>query len=169
MNDAETAQSLLTTSPASHRERLRQRFLAGEHEALSDEVLLELLLSFAIARRDVQPLAKSLLAKFGNLDAVLAAEPAALRKIRGVKDATVALLKLAQHLRKTTRDDAPKQLMPPKAIPPAATESNAVAPKEQPVPTVAEYPGEPRVVGGRKLQLSSGYLLDAAQLARLLR
>jgi hypothetical protein len=171
MNDAETAQSLLTTSPAGHRERLRQRFLGGEHEALSDEALLELLLSFAIARRDVQPLAKSLLLKFGNLDAVLAAEPAALRKIRGVKDVTVALLKLAQHLRKAMHGDAPKQLTPPKVtspLGPHATETNGVAPKEQPGPTVAEYPGEPRPVGGRKLQVSNGYLLDAPQLARLL-
>jgi hypothetical protein len=171
MNHDETAQSSPATSFTGHRERLRQRFLAAEAGALSEEALLELLLSYAIARRDVQPWAKLLLAKFGNLDAVLAAEPTDLRKIKGVKDAIIALLKLTQHLRKTTRGDAPKQLMPQKAIPPTApaeTETNAVAAKEQPVPTVAEYPVEPRAIGGRKLQVSNGYLLDAPQVARLL-
>jgi len=171
MNHDETAQSSPATSFTGHRERLRQSFLGAEPGALSEEALLELLLSYAIARRDVQPLAKLLLAKFGNLDAVLAAEAAALGKIRGVKDATVALLKLAQHLRKTTRGGAPKQLMPAKATrptAPAVTETSPVALKEQPVSTVAEYPGEPRAIGGRKLQVSNGYLLDAPQVARLL-
>ena len=155
-----------------HRERLRQRFLGSEAGAHADEALLELLLSYAIVRRDVQPLAKSLLAKFGNLEAVLAADPATLRKTSGVKDATVALLKLAQHLCQTTRSDAPKQLAEPKATPPTAppaTETNAVAPEVQNVPAVAEDPAaEPRTVGERKLQVSNGYLLDAPQLARLL-
>lgn len=171
MNQDETARSSPTTSFAGHRERLRQRFLGAEPGALSEDAVLELLLSYAIARRDVQPLAKLLLARFGNLDAVLAAEPATLRKIKGVKEGIVALLKLTQHLRKTTRGDAPKQVMSPKTTPPtapAATETNAVALKEQPVPTVAEYPGVPCAIGGRKLQVSNGYLLDAPQVARLL-
>ena len=56
------------TSPHyhGHRERLRERFRDTGAEALSDYELLELLLFRAIPRRDVKPLAKSLIAKFGS-------------------------------------------------------------------------------------------------------
>jgi DNA repair protein RadC len=60
-----------------HRERLRQRFLeTAAPDALADYELLELLLFFSVYRRDTKPIAKHLLAGFGSLGAVLAAEPA---------------------------------------------------------------------------------------------
>lgn len=153
-----------------HRERLRQRFLAGEAASLADEALLELLLSYAIVRRDVQPLAKSLLARFGSLDAVFAADPAALRNVSGIKDASISLLKLAQHLRHGASTAAPSEPAPPIAAPPVTipAETDTVATKDSPAPIAAEDPAEPRTVGERKLQVSNGYLLDAPQLARLL-
>ena len=46
-----------------HRQRLRERFLAGEGDSLHDYELLESLLFAAIPRRDVKPLAKELLKK----------------------------------------------------------------------------------------------------------
>ena len=49
-----------------HRQRLRSRFLQGGAGALQDYELLELLLTYAIPRADVKPLAKSLLAHFGS-------------------------------------------------------------------------------------------------------
>src|SRR4029077_20316396 len=49
-----------------HRERLRARFLAAGSDALPDYELLELVLFGAIPRRDVKPLAKSLLGRFGS-------------------------------------------------------------------------------------------------------
>src|SRR5688500_13225276 len=120
----------VATTPVSkpgdgHRERLRQRFLEAQDGSVTDEALLELLLSYAIVRRDVQPLAKSLLARFGNLDAVLAAEPAALRKISGIKDATIALLKLTEHLCNTSRNSAATELSTPKTLPPAPDSETA--------------------------------------------
>jgi len=63
---------------AGHRERLRRRFLEGGGAALADYELLELILFLALPRRDVKPLAKRLIARFGTFQAVLAAEPAAL-------------------------------------------------------------------------------------------
>jgi DNA repair protein RadC len=54
-----------------HRQRLRDRFLASS--ALPDYELLELLLFFSIPRRDVKPLAKQLIERFGSLGGVLAA------------------------------------------------------------------------------------------------
>lgn len=56
---------------SGHRDRLRQRFAKGGPEALADYELLELLLFMAIPRRDVKPLAKSLINHFGSLAAVL--------------------------------------------------------------------------------------------------
>jgi len=76
-----------------HRDRLRARFLDNGAEALQDYELLELVLFMAIPRRDVKPLAKTLLAKFGDLPAVLNAPPEALMKIEGVSENTAIALK----------------------------------------------------------------------------
>jgi DNA repair protein RadC len=79
-----------------HRERLRKRF--NEHGAtgLADYELLELLLFRAAPRRDVKPLAKALIARFGSFAEVLAAAPARLREIPGIGDAIVTELKLCE-------------------------------------------------------------------------
>jgi DNA repair protein RadC len=78
-----------------HRKRLRERFLRDD-AALPDYELLELLLCLAIPRRDVKPLAKTLLKRFGNFAAVISAEPAALTEIEGIGEAAVSALKLAR-------------------------------------------------------------------------
>jgi DNA repair protein RadC len=72
-----------------HRERLRQR-AAHALDALPDYELLELFLFRSLPQGDVKPLAKSLLDRFGGLAAVLAAEPEALKTVKGV-GASVAL------------------------------------------------------------------------------
>ncbi len=66
-----------------HRERLRQRFLAGGHEPMPEYELLELLLFNAIERVDVKPLAKQLLATFGDLNGVVAAGEHRLMQVLG--------------------------------------------------------------------------------------
>jgi DNA repair protein RadC len=66
-----------------HRERLRQRFLAGGHAAMPEYELLELVLFNAIPRIDVKPLAKTLLAAFGDLNGVVAAPESRLRQVPG--------------------------------------------------------------------------------------
>ena len=66
-----------------HRERLRQRFLAGGHAAMPEYELLELLLFNAIERIDVKPLAKALLAVFGDLNGVVAASEHRLMQVPG--------------------------------------------------------------------------------------
>ncbi|MFZ0239878.1 MAG: DNA repair protein RadC [Xanthobacteraceae bacterium] len=67
-----------------HRERLRGRFRDAGAEALSDYELLELLLFRALPRRDVKPLAKTLLAKFGSFAEVIAAPEARLAEVKGL-------------------------------------------------------------------------------------
>ncbi len=79
-----------------HRDRLRQRFLQGGPDALPDYELLELILFMAIPRRDVKPLAKTLLGRFGNLAGVLNAEAPELEKIDGLSENAVAGLKAVQ-------------------------------------------------------------------------
>jgi DNA repair protein RadC len=49
-----------------HRERLRERFRKGGADALGEYELLELILFRAMPRRDVKPLAKALIARFGS-------------------------------------------------------------------------------------------------------
>ncbi len=89
-----------------HRDRLRERFLAADAEHFPDYELLELLLFFSIERVDVKPLAKALLAEFGSLGAVLAAEPAQLRRFKKVNERTCALFKaLREAGRRLLRDD----------------------------------------------------------------
>ncbi len=57
-----------------HRARLRERFMKASPEALADYELLELLLFFSVYRRDTKPLAKDMIARFGGLGGVLAAD-----------------------------------------------------------------------------------------------
>ena len=66
-----------------HRERLRARFMEAGAEALADYEMLELVLFRALPRRDVKPLAKELLAKFGSFAEVISAPRAASRGSRG--------------------------------------------------------------------------------------
>jgi DNA repair protein RadC len=80
----------------NHRERLRARFMSGGADALPDYELLELVLFRAIPRRDVKPLAKSLLAEFGDFNAVLAAAPERLRAVPGVGAAVICELKVVE-------------------------------------------------------------------------
>src|SRR5262249_32934440 len=61
-----------------HRERLRKRLREGGVGALADYELLELVLFRALPRRDVKPLAKALIAKFGSFAEVISAPPARL-------------------------------------------------------------------------------------------
>ncbi|MYE01750.1 MAG: JAB domain-containing protein [Alphaproteobacteria bacterium] len=83
-----------------HRERLRRHFLKNLHGdiRMRDYELLELLLFGAYPRRDVQQLARDLIETFGSLASVLAAEPAALLKVRDVGEAAVSLIKVAEAL-----------------------------------------------------------------------
>ncbi len=74
----------VSIGPAGHRERLRDRARKGGLEALPDYELLELFLFRSIPQRDVKPLAKALLARFGSLAGVLAAAPDTLKSVRAV-------------------------------------------------------------------------------------
>jgi DNA repair protein RadC len=77
-----------------HRERLRMRFHSAGPDALSDYELLEMVLFAAQPRRDMKPLAKSLLKEFGSFAEVIQAPEARLREVKGVGDVTINGLNL---------------------------------------------------------------------------
>jgi DNA repair protein RadC len=79
-----------------HRDRLRRRFRDGGPSALPDYELLELILFRAIPRRDVKPLAKEILSRFGSFAEVVAAAPERLMETEGVTDAVVTEIKVVQ-------------------------------------------------------------------------
>lgn len=79
-----------------HRDRLRARFAHGGADALPDYELLELALFRAIPRRDVKPLAKALIRRFGSFAEVISAEPARLAEIDGIGAGVIADLKLIE-------------------------------------------------------------------------
>ena len=81
------------------RQKLREDFISCEPNALTDEALLELLLSYALSRGNPEPLAKRLILEFGGLDGVLSSDFDALCRIKGIKSYTATLLKLVGLLR----------------------------------------------------------------------
>lgn len=83
---------------AGHRSRLRERFLKAGGGGLQDYEELELLLSSAIPRIDVKPLAKELLGRFGGLAQVFDAESSELEAVPGMGPAAAALILLVKEL-----------------------------------------------------------------------
>ena len=79
-----------------HRARLRERFLKGGPDGMADYELLELLLFLGIPRRDVKPLAKQLIERFGSYAAVLSADVESLRAISGLGETAIAAIKTVQ-------------------------------------------------------------------------
>jgi DNA repair protein RadC len=77
-----------------HRERLRERFQLGGADALPDYELLELALFRSLPRRDVKPIAKRLIARFGSFAEALAAPVERLVEVEGVGDSTAVDIKI---------------------------------------------------------------------------
>ena len=81
-----------------HREKMRQRFLKSGLDAFADHEALELLLYYAIPRRDTNPIAHALMDRYGSLSAVLAAPVEDLQKVEGIGESAAILLKLVPRL-----------------------------------------------------------------------
>lgn len=81
-----------------HREKMRQRFLKGGLDSFADHEALELLLYYAIPRRDTNPIAHALMERYGSLAAVLAAPVDDLKKVEGIGESAAVLLKLVPQM-----------------------------------------------------------------------
>lgn len=77
-----------------HRDRLRERFAGDGGETMPDYELLELVLFQIIPRRDVKPLAKQMIARFGSFAETLAAPPEQLQEFTGMGEASATALKV---------------------------------------------------------------------------
>lgn len=81
-----------------HRKRLRSRFRKKDGEGLLDYELLELLLTYAIPRRDVKPYAKNLLRKFGTLGGVFEAGERELEEVLQIGPVSSTLIRLVKKI-----------------------------------------------------------------------
>ncbi|WP_371060796.1 DNA repair protein RadC [Rhodosalinus sp. 5P4] len=79
-----------------HRSRLRDRFLAGGADPMPDYELLELVLFRAIPRQDVKPLARALIERFGDFNAVVSAPRDRLAETPGLGPAVICELKVVE-------------------------------------------------------------------------
>ncbi len=109
-SDEQTAEVMKETAPAepdtdawepdpdlhkNHRDRLRRRFIQENgFDSFTDVQILELLLFYAKARGDTNPLAHELLDEFGSLKSVLEARPEMLQKIKGVGPQAATLISM---------------------------------------------------------------------------
>ncbi|MBT6283843.1 MAG: DNA repair protein RadC [Rhodospirillaceae bacterium] len=89
-----------------HRERLRRRVLDRGADSLADYELLEYLL-FGVRRQgDTKPTAEALIDRFGSIAGVLAAPTAELAAVKGVSEATIALIAVtAEAARRAVREE----------------------------------------------------------------
>ena len=81
-----------------HRKRLKEKFLNSAPSSVSDYELLELLLFQALSRRDVKPLAKDLLQKFGNFSELVNADKDKIFAVDEAKEPTYLQLRLLKEL-----------------------------------------------------------------------
>ena len=78
---------------SGHRQRLRNKF-TDNPSALNETELLEMILFYAIPRKDVKSLATELIVNYGSLSSVLTADTSELCKTKGINEYTATCLKL---------------------------------------------------------------------------
>lgn len=78
-----------------HRERKRSQFLTSGPDSFADHELLEMLLYYVIQRQDTNPIAHSLIQRFGSLKDVLCASPEELMEVPYIKERAAVLIRLA--------------------------------------------------------------------------
>ncbi|VAX24581.1 UPF0758 family protein [hydrothermal vent metagenome] len=84
--------------PEGHRGRLRQKFLDFGLEKLTDDEIVELLLTLATPRKDCKLIARTALKQFGNLAGVLDAPVDDLQKVPGIGPTNAFGVRLIQSI-----------------------------------------------------------------------
>lgn len=77
-----------------HRQRVKQKFRAHGLDTMHDHEVLELLLFFAIPRRDVNPIAHRLIKQFGSLYRVLEEPVEELMRVEGIGESSALMIRL---------------------------------------------------------------------------
>ena len=86
-----------------HRQRLKQRWIAVGIDGFNDRELLELLLSFALPRKDTREIALTLLQTYGDLATALSQSAKRLQVHPGLGEHSAILLSLAGQLQRRPR------------------------------------------------------------------
>ena len=86
-----------------HRQRKKEQFRMHGLDAFADHEVLELLLYYAIPRRDTNPVAHRLMERFGSLDGVFSATVEELEEVEGVGKNAATLLALWMPLYRRVR------------------------------------------------------------------
>ncbi|MBE6962227.1 MAG: DNA repair protein RadC [Ruminococcaceae bacterium] len=92
-----------------HREKMRRRFLETGLDSFAEHEALELLLFYAIPRRDTNALAHKMMDHFGSLDAVLSAPVEELMRMDGIGENAAVLLKLVSRVVQKARLSASRE------------------------------------------------------------
>jgi DNA repair protein RadC len=77
-----------------HRKRLRERYKKSGLAGFHDYEFIELLLTYAIPQKDVKPLAKELISRFGGIREIFDASLEEFTTIKGLGERTAILFKL---------------------------------------------------------------------------
>jgi len=91
-----------------HRERLREKYSRSGFESLHDYEQLELLLSYIIPRKDVKPIAKSLIKRFGNLDEIIKSPTEKLEEVEGIGEKAALFFRVIGDLARTSFEQRAK-------------------------------------------------------------
>lgn len=89
---------------SGHRQRMRAKFLQSGLDGFETHESLELLLYYAVPRKDTNPLSHRLIDRFGSLSAVLDAPVDALKEC-GLSENAAILLKLIPQISRLYLDD----------------------------------------------------------------
>ncbi len=79
---------------AGHRQRMKDRFLAGGLDGFSAHEVFELILFYAIPRKDVNELSHRLVERFGSYQAVFDADYDEICAVEGIGENAATLIKL---------------------------------------------------------------------------
>ena len=81
-----------------HRQRIKDKYKKSGIGGWLDYEVLELVLSYAIARKDTKPIAKELMTRFKTINGVLDADSKELKSISGILEHTTLFLKLLKDI-----------------------------------------------------------------------
>jgi len=87
-----------TSIHAGHRNRVKERVKDNSIDKFSDHALLEILLFFAITRKDTNETAHKLINEFGSLEGVFKAPYDALLRVEGVGEKTALLIRVVSSI-----------------------------------------------------------------------